>query len=113
MKTWKGINHLEENSKIKKIEQKYQFKTEVNPNKKYEGLMKEGIGFELYSKGADRVASQSDQLKKYAIELAKATRGKVDLKKRVKILKELKKWQDSIRFEINQLEDDIDNLEGY
>ena len=76
-------------------------------------ILNEGIGYELYSKGADRIISQAEQLKKYASDLAKATRENKPLKARVKILKELKKWQDVIRIEIIHLEDDIDNLEGY
>lgn len=76
-------------------------------------ILEEGIGYELYSRGADRIAAQSEQLKKFAQDLAKATRENKPLKVRVKILKELKKWQDVIRGEIIMLEDDIDNLEGY
>jgi hypothetical protein len=80
---------------------------------KYKRQFEENIGYELYSKGADRVAKQSEQIKFFALKLAKATRENKDLKERVKLLKELKKWQDSIRLEIIQLENDIDNLEGY
>jgi len=76
-------------------------------------IIKEGIGFELYSKGADRVSVQAKQLALSAEKLAKLTRGNKPLRDRVKALKELKKWQDSIRMEIIQLEDDIDNLSGY
>jgi len=76
-------------------------------------IIKEGIGFELYSKGADRISAQSKQLALSAEKLAKLTRGNKPLRDRVKALKELKKWQDSIRMEIIQLEDDIDNLSGY
>lgn len=80
---------------------------------RYRSKFEEGIGFELYSKGADRIAVQVEQVKKSAIALAKATRENQPLKKRVKLLQELKKWQDVIRMEIIQLEEDIDNLEGY
>jgi cell division protein FtsB len=76
-------------------------------------ILNEGVGYELYSKGADRVVAQSKQLAFFAEKLAKLTRENKPLKERVKALKELKKWQDSIRREIILLEDDIDNLEGY
>jgi len=54
-------------------------------------IIKEGIGFELYSKGADRVSAQSKQLALSAEKLAKLTRGNKPLRDRVKALKELKK----------------------
>jgi cell division protein FtsB len=76
-------------------------------------IIKEGVGYELYSKGADRVAVQSKQLAFFAEKLAKLTRENKPLRERVKALKELKKWQDSIKREITFLEKDIDNLEGY
>lgn len=76
-------------------------------------ILNEGVGYELYSRGADRVVVQSKQLAFFAEKLAKLTRENKPLKERVKALKELKKWQDSIRTEITFLEKDIDNLEGY
>ena len=76
-------------------------------------ILNEGVGYELYSKGADRIVSQSKQLAFSAEKLAKLTRENKPLRERVKVLKELKKWQDSIKREITFLEKDIDNLEGY
>lgn len=41
MKTWQGITEVKENKVIEEIENKYKFSTESNPNKKYEGTLKE------------------------------------------------------------------------
>jgi hypothetical protein len=44
MKTWKGITKFNENDlTIKKIEEKYKFNTDANPNKKFKGIFKETI----------------------------------------------------------------------
>jgi hypothetical protein len=47
MKTWQGLKHLEENSFIKQ-EDSYRFKAEANPNKKFEGLIKEDYNSEIF-----------------------------------------------------------------
>ncbi len=72
-------------------------------------ILNEGVGYELYAKGADRVAAQSKQIAIFAEKLAKLTRANKPLKERKKALKELKKWKNSIETEIKYLEDDIDN----
>ena len=78
-----------------------------------EDLVKEGVGFELYSKGADRIAKQTEQVSKLANEFADLTRNNATTLKRKRKLNELKKWINSINTELKYLEDDFDNLEGY
>ena len=81
--------------------------------KNYEKYLNEGIGYELYSKGADRVAIQTKQVKDLAEKLADATRKNKSLNIRKKLLKDLKHWVDSIQGEVKTLISDAGNLEGY
>jgi hypothetical protein len=74
-------------------------------------VIEEGTGVELYSKGADRVVSQAEQLSKAATKLASKTRGEATLRARKMALTEIKKWLKSIEGEIEMLEKDIDNIE--
>jgi len=76
-------------------------------------IINEGIGYELYAKGADRVAIQTKQVKDFAEKIAKATRENKSLKIRKKLLKELQKWMKVMQGEIDNLIDDANNLEGY
>ena len=79
--------------------------------KSVNSLKEGGVGYELYSKGADRVVAQSTQLAKFANLLGKSTREGSSLPKRIKLLKELKKWFNSIEGEISMLEYDIKNIQ--
>lgn len=78
-----------------------------------EEVVEEGIGFELYSKGADRIQTQTVQINEFAKKLADLARENAPLTKKKKALKELKKWVDVVNGELKQLDSDVDNLEGY
>ena len=78
-----------------------------------ENEVNEGIGFELYSKGADRIAKQTEQVALLAQKFAELTRTNETPLKRKRTLNQLKKWVNGINTELNQLEQDFDNLEGY
>ena len=73
----------------------------------------EGVGYELYAKGADRVAIQCKQVVIAATTLASAARANKSLKIKKKALKELQKWLKIIDGEMKGLISDVDNLEGY
>lgn len=51
-----------------------------------------GVGYELYARGADRIAHQTKTIKDLAEKLAKATRDNKPLKARKKLVKDLEKW---------------------
>jgi len=73
----------------------------------------EGVGYELYAKGADRIAIQCKQVIIYAEKLADAARQNKSLAIKKKALKELTKWVGSIEGELKGLTSDVNNLEGY
>jgi len=72
-----------------------------------------GIGYELYAKGADRIAKQTEAIKEAAEKVAKLTRENKSLKIRKKAVKDLEGWINTTVGELKQLKEDIDNLEGY
>ena len=72
-----------------------------------------GVGYELYAKGADRIAHQTKTIKDLAEKLAKATRDNKSLKVRKKLVKDLEKWLNVSMGELKELKSDVDNLEGY
>jgi len=72
-----------------------------------------GIGYELYAKGADRIAHQTIEIKKLAEKIAKATRENRSLRTRNKYIKDLEKMLNISIGELNQLKSDANNLEGY
>jgi hypothetical protein len=72
-----------------------------------------GVGYELYSKGADRIAVQTKTVKEAAEKLAKATRENRSLKTRKKHLKALESMLNTSMKELEGLKRDVDNLEGY
>ena len=82
-------------------------------NKKKKKKMDEGVGYELYAKGADRIAAQCKQVIIYAEKLAEAARQNKSLPIKKKALKELTKWIGSIQGELKGLTSDVNNLEGY
>jgi hypothetical protein len=70
--------------------------------RKRKGKMDEGVGYELYAKGADRLATQSKQIAIYAEKLADAARKNKSLNIKKKALKELDKWMKSMQKDINK-----------
>jgi len=72
-----------------------------------------GIGYELYAKGADRIAHQAIEIKKLAEKVAKATRENKPLRTRNRYIRDLEKMLNVSMGELNQLKSDANNLEGY
>jgi hypothetical protein len=72
-----------------------------------------GVGYELYARGADRIAHQTITIKDLAEKVAKATRANKPLKSRQKLIRELEKWLNVSVGELKQLKSDADNLEGF
>lgn len=73
-----------------------------------------GVGYELYAKGADRISAQCLQLtnesNKFADSIRNNNRAKSTQKK---YLNTMKGYVNSILQEIELLEQDLHNLEGY
>ena len=84
-------------------------KTEDLVNK----FLNEGVGFELYAKGVDRLSSQCNAISDAAKALAKAVRSNAPLNQKKKAVKEVKKWVDTLNGEMRGIVSDIGNLEGY
>ena len=72
-----------------------------------------GIGYELYAKGADRIAHQTIEIKKLAEKVAKATRENRSLRTRNKHIRDLEKMLNVSMGELKLLKSDANNLEGY
>ena len=72
-----------------------------------------GVGYELYAKGADRIAVQTVEIKKLAEKVAKATRENKSLRTRNKYIRDLEKMLNVSMGELKQLKSDANNLEGY
>lgn len=72
-----------------------------------------GVGYELYAKGADRVAHQTKVIKSVAEKIAKSARENKSPKSRMKLVKELEKWLEVSQGEVKQLKRDNNILEGY
>ena len=87
----------------------YDFMKECSEEKE----MNEGIGYELYAKGADRIQSQTVQVNQFAKKLADLVRENAPLSKKKKAIKDLKSWVSTINKELDMLDSDVDNLEGY
>ena len=77
-------------------------------------LKEEGVGYELYAKGLDRITKQCETISSAAANLSKAVReNKVTLTTKKKKLKELEKWIDVLNKEMEGVSSDLSNLEGY
>lgn len=86
----------------------------MNIRKIAKELIADTIGYELYAKGADRIQSQCKQLSDASAKLAQQVRSGDDLKKRNKLLKEVEKWFETIKGEINVLKSDVNKkFDGY
>ncbi len=72
-----------------------------------------GIGYELYAKGLDRISVQCNTISIAAKDLAKLVRENAKETKKKKALKELTKWVNVLNKEMEGIESDISNLEGY
>ncbi len=77
-------------------------------------IKEEGVGYELYAKGVDRVSTQCKTISDIASVLAKWVRdGNVSQTRLNKKVKELKQWVDVLNKEMEGIVSDISNLEGY
>lgn len=72
-----------------------------------------GIGYELYSRGLDRIVMLSSELDSVATRLSRLTRKNETRRKRIIQLNKMKKLIASIDLEYRSILQDFDNLEGY
>lgn len=75
--------------------------------------MRTKVGYELYAKGLDRVSTQCETISDYAKKLAKLVRENADIRKKNKVLKDLKSYVNVLNLEMRGIESDINSLEGY
>ena len=72
-----------------------------------------GVGYELYSRGLDRIVLLSLELDSSATKLSRLTRKNETRRKRIIQLNRMKKLLDSIDIEYKSIVSDFDNIEGY
>jgi len=72
------------------------------------------IGYELYAKGLDRIQAQTKQLNIATEKLAKLVRSEDNVSKRKRLLKDVEKWSNFIKDEVDMLKSDVSkDFDGY
>jgi hypothetical protein len=73
----------------------------------------EGVGYELYAKGVDRVSNHCKQIDIHAKTLAKQVRDYSTLDKQKLTLSKLIKWVGMLNLEMKSIKEDLTSVEGY